>query len=91
MFEADPVVKLGPSPAIKHGKATKKGGGSRHPIPDSFLTLLAAIHCNGGRGVKIFVDLQEFFTNSTIYSIHVTKIYIYSKFQNLQSTIFSNN
>ena len=45
----------------------------------------------GVRGVKIFVHLQEFFTNSTIYSINVTKIYIYNKFPNLQSTIFSNN
>ena len=34
----------------------------------------------GAGGVKIFVDLQEFFTNYTIYSINVTT-------QNLQSTI----
>ena len=34
----------------------------------------------GAGGVNIFVNQQEIFTNSTIYCINVTKIYIYTLF-----------
>ena len=49
------------------------------------------IFLGGAGGVNMFLDLQQFFTNSTIYSITVTKIYSYRQFSNLQSTICSNN